>query len=102
MATNTCYNRRIVGHVIFYAVSGGSPYHFYAYSQETRVEAGSSTSIVAPRAVGVHEKGDPVPGVITGSPCPWGLKIPRPGLRGWVSLESETLKYGHESRGTRT
>jgi hypothetical protein len=43
--------------------------------QDTRVEAGSNTSTVALRVVGGDEKG---------------------------SLESETVKYGHESHGTRT
>jgi hypothetical protein len=42
---------------------------------DTRVEAGSNTSTVALRVVGGDEKG---------------------------SLESETVKYGHESYGTRT
>jgi hypothetical protein len=41
----------------------------------TRVEAGSNTSTVTLRVVGGDEKG---------------------------SLESETVKYGHESYGTRT
>jgi hypothetical protein len=42
---------------------------------ESGVEAGSNTSTVALRVVGSEEKG---------------------------SLESETVKYGHESHGTRT
>jgi hypothetical protein len=45
------------------------------YSTESRVEAGSNTSTVALRVVGGDEKG---------------------------SLESETVKYDHESHGTRT
>jgi hypothetical protein len=43
--------------------------------QESRAEAGSNTSTVALRVVGGDKKG---------------------------SLESETVKYGHESHGTRT
>jgi hypothetical protein len=43
--------------------------------KHTRVEAGSNTSIVILRVVGGDEKG---------------------------SLEYETIKYGHESYGTRT
>jgi hypothetical protein len=43
--------------------------------EETRVEAGSNTSTVTLRVVGGDEK---------------------------RSLESETVKYGHESYGTRT
>jgi hypothetical protein len=43
--------------------------------RNTRVEAGSNTSTVTLRVVGGDEKG---------------------------SLESETVKYGHESYGTRT
>jgi hypothetical protein len=45
------------------------------FSSVPRVEAGSSTSTVALRVVGGDEKG---------------------------SLESETVKYGHESQGTQT
>jgi hypothetical protein len=49
-----------------------------------------------------RRKGNPVPGGITGRPSSWGIKIRRPGPTGWGSLESETVKYGHEFRGTRT
>jgi hypothetical protein len=45
------------------------------FNSVTRVEAGSNTSTVTMRVVGVDEKG---------------------------SLESETVKYGHESYATRT
>jgi hypothetical protein len=45
------------------------------HSAATRVEAGSNTSTVTLRVVGDDEKG---------------------------SLKSETVKYGHESQGTRT
>jgi hypothetical protein len=44
---------------------------------------------------------NPVPGVITGPPCSWRIEIPGPGPPGSGSLESKTVKYGHESRGTR-
>jgi hypothetical protein len=47
---------------------------FLQYLHHTRVEAGSNTSTVTLRVVGGYEKG---------------------------SLESETLKYGHEFYGTR-
>jgi hypothetical protein len=43
-----------------------------------------------------------VPGGITGPPCSWGIQIRRPGPPGWESLESETVKCGHESRGALT
>jgi hypothetical protein len=45
------------------------------WQSNTRVEAGSNTSTVTLRVIGSDEKG---------------------------SLESETVKYGHESYGTRT
>jgi hypothetical protein len=48
-------------------------FHYTLY--ESRVEAGSNTSTVTLRVVGGDEKG---------------------------MLESETVKYGHESHGTRT
>jgi hypothetical protein len=47
----------------------------YLTNQSSRVEAWSNTSTVTLRVVGGDEKG---------------------------SLESETVKYGHESHGTRT
>jgi hypothetical protein len=49
-----------------------------------------------------RRKGNPVPGVRTGPPCSWGIQIWGPGPPGWESLESETVKCGQESRGTRT
>jgi hypothetical protein len=45
---------------------------------------------------------NPVAGNKTGPPCSWGIQIRGPGLPGWGSLESETVKYGHISRGIRT
>jgi hypothetical protein len=39
---------------------------------------------------------------MTGPPCSWGIKIRGSYPPGWGSLESETVKCGHESRGTRT
>jgi hypothetical protein len=47
-------------------------------------------------------KGNRVPGGITGPPFSWGLKIWGPGPLGLGSLEFETVKYGHESRESRT
>jgi hypothetical protein len=49
-----------------------------------------------------RRKGNPVPGGITGPPCSWGISIQGPGPPCWGSLESETVKCGHESRGTLT
>jgi hypothetical protein len=49
-----------------------------------------------------RRKGNPVPGGKTGPPCCCGIKIRGPGFVGWGSLEFETVKYGHGSRGTRT
>jgi hypothetical protein len=66
-----------------------------------RVEAGSNTSTVALRVVRGDER----------KPGAWGYNWATLFLRDinmgtWpsrlVSLESETVKYGHESRGTRT
>jgi hypothetical protein len=51
-------------------------------------EAGSSTSTVALQVVGGGEKGTLFLGDLA--------------LQVWGSLESETIKHGHESRGTRT
>jgi hypothetical protein len=65
-----------------------------------RVEAGSNTSTVALRVVGGDEKGTRA----------WGYNwatmflgdfIRGPDPPGWGSLEFETVKHGHESRGTR-
>jgi hypothetical protein len=49
-----------------------------------------------------RRKGNPVPGGIIGLPCSWGIWIRGLGPPGWGSLESGTVKCGHESRGTRT
>jgi hypothetical protein len=49
-----------------------------------------------------RRKENPVPGGITGPPFSWGIWIRGPGPPGWVSLESETVKCGHEFRGTWT
>jgi hypothetical protein len=57
-----------------------------------RVEAGSNTSTVALRVVGGDEKGIRCLGDINTGIWPSRLG----------SLESETVKCGHESRGTRT
>jgi hypothetical protein len=42
-----------------------------------------------------------VNGGIIGKTCSWGIYIREPNPPGWKSLESETVKCGHESRGTR-
>jgi hypothetical protein len=49
-----------------------------------------------------RRRGNPVPKCITGPPSSWGIWIWRPGPPGWGSLESETVKFGHESRRTWT
>jgi hypothetical protein len=49
-----------------------------------------------------RRKGNPVPRGITGPPCSWWILIRGPGTPGWGAFESETVKYGHESRGTGT
>jgi hypothetical protein len=49
-----------------------------------------------------RRKGNPVPGVITGHPVPGGNRYGDLALQVWESLEPETVKCGHESRGTRT
>jgi hypothetical protein len=53
--------------------------------------------VVSRRCIG---KGNPVSGDITGPPSSWGIWIRGPGPPGWGSLESETVKCGHESCGT--
>jgi hypothetical protein len=45
---------------------------------------------------------NPLPGVITGPPCSLRDINRGPDPSGWASLESETVKYGPKSRGTRT
>jgi hypothetical protein len=64
------------------------------------MDASSSTSTVALQVIGGDEKGSQCPGGITGPPCSLGIQIRGP--HGCGSLESETVKYGHESRGIRT
>jgi hypothetical protein len=56
----------------------------------------------SPASLRRRRKGNPVPGGITGPPCSWGMYVWGPGPPGWRSLESQTVKCGHESRGTRT
>jgi hypothetical protein len=63
----------------------------------SRVKAGSNTSTVALRVVGGKALG-----VINRPPFAWGIQIRGPGPPGWGSLQSETVKYSHESRGTLT
>jgi hypothetical protein len=69
---------------------------------QSLVEAGSNTSTVALRVVGGDEKGTQFPGGITGLPSSWVIKTRGPGPPAWGSLEYETVKCGHESRGTRS
>jgi hypothetical protein len=64
------------------------------------MEACSNTCSVSLTVVRGDEKGNPVPGGITGPPCFWGIQIRGRGPPGWESLESETVKYGYESCGT--
>jgi hypothetical protein len=56
----------------------------------TRVEAGSNTS-TATREPWEKTKGEP---------SAWGIYVQGPGPPAWGSHESETVKCGHESRGT--
>jgi hypothetical protein len=61
----------------------------------TRVEAGYNSSTVIPASRKRQQKGIPVPGGITGSPCSWGYKYGNLALQvGGVS--DETVKYGRE------
>jgi hypothetical protein len=61
-----------------------------------RVEARSNTSSVALRVLGGTKR----------EPSAWGLNWAKlllgPSLSGWGSLETETIKCGHESRRTET
>jgi hypothetical protein len=75
-------------------------------SQFPCVDAGSNTSIIALRVVRSDEKGTHCLGVHLGRLFFEGVGGYKYGdlasrLREW-SLESETVKYGHEARGTRT
>jgi hypothetical protein len=45
---------------------------------------------------------DPVLGGVTGPLFTWGIKLRGPGPPDLENLESETVKCGHESRGTPT
>jgi hypothetical protein len=49
-----------------------------------------------------RQKANTVPGGVTGPPCSGGMYIRAPGLPGRGSLESENVKYDHESCGTQT
>jgi hypothetical protein len=51
-----------------------------------------------------QRKGNPMSGDITGPPCAWGIYVRGPGPPGWGGggFKPETVKCGHESRGTRT
>jgi hypothetical protein len=69
--------------------------HFHGYEWSTNI----STEVL--RVVGATKR-EPRAGGITGPPCSWGIYIQGLGPPGWGSLESETVKCGHESRGTRT
>jgi hypothetical protein len=60
------------------------------------VEAGSNTSTVALQVLGGDEKGTQCLGVYLGHPVP-GVYIYGDLAPGWVSLESETVKYGHKN-----
>jgi hypothetical protein len=73
----------------------------YRRSNGPPVEAGSNTSTVALRVVGGDEKGTQCLGYNWTTQF-LGIQIRGPGPPGWGSLESERVKYGHESRGTRT
>jgi hypothetical protein len=66
------------------------------------VEAVSNNSTVALRVVRGDENGTRCLGVKLGHPVPRGYKYGDLTLHVWGRLESETVKYGHESRGTRT
>jgi hypothetical protein len=64
------------------------------------VEAGSNTSTVALRVVGSDEKGTQCLGIKLGQPVPGGYTYGDLALQiGGVS--NVTVKYGHQSRGTR-
>jgi hypothetical protein len=54
---------------------------------------------LTPRQTGRLTVGRNIAGGIS---VPGGEKIREPGYPGWCSLNFETVKYGHESRGTRT
>jgi hypothetical protein len=60
-----------------------------------RVEAGTNTSTVTLRVVGGDEKGPQCLGYNWVTMFQGNLNT-GPGPPGWVSLESVTVKYGHE------
>jgi hypothetical protein len=61
---------------------------------------GSNILIIALGVVGVDE--NPLPGSRIGLSCSWGIQMRGPDPRGSESLEYVTVKYGHDSRLTRT
>jgi hypothetical protein len=69
---------------------------------QPRVEAGSNTSTVALRVVRGDEKGTQCRGggVKLDYPVSRLYKYGNLALQVWGSLESETVKYSHKSRGT--
>jgi hypothetical protein len=66
------------------------------------MEAGWNNSTVVLRVVGGDEKGTQCLGVYPGHTLPGGYKHGDLALQVGGSLESETVKHGHESCGTRT
>jgi hypothetical protein len=62
---------------------------------QSRVEAWSNTSTVVSR--GMRRKGNPGLGGVTVPPCSLAISLRGAGPPGWASLESEAVKYGHES-----
>jgi hypothetical protein len=73
-----------------------------AFMKEIPAGGGVEYLHLSPTSRKWRRKGNPVPGGTTGPPCSWGIYIRGPGRPGWDSLEFETVKYGHESRGSRT
>jgi hypothetical protein len=63
-----------------------------------RVQADSNASTASRRR---RRKVNSVSGCITGPLSSFGTLIRGPGPPGWRNIESDTVKDGHESRGTR-
>jgi hypothetical protein len=94
-------NRGTVGNCVFYSVRAKGLYNEHI-SQATVIPCGGRVQYLhrSPTSRRRQQKGDPVPGGITGSPCSWGTYIQGSGPPEWGSLDFETVKCGHESHRT--
>jgi hypothetical protein len=109
-STSSCVRDDEYEHTIWRHLWGrcfiSGPPRIYA-SRDSRltlqgVETGSIHFHRSPASRKRRQRGNPVPGVITGPTCSWGDTDTRTWHLGWGSLESESVKCGRVSCGTRT